>query len=127
MGMKNLLKIKNIVLVLGVVFGLATIAAPTSSALSVFSGCSSDSSDSICKAKDDQVTPFFQKIISLLMYAIGAISVIMIIVGGIKFATSNGDASSIQSAKTTILYSVAGLVVAILGQAIILFVVNWLK
>jgi len=127
MGMKSLLKIKNIVLVLAVAFGLTMTIVPASSALNVYGACDGNSSDAVCQAKSDQVTPIFQKIISLLMYAIGAVSVIMIIVGGIKFATSNGDANSIQSAKTTILYSVAGLVVAILGQAIILFVVNWLK
>jgi hypothetical protein len=125
--MKSVLKIKNIILILGIIFGIATVAAPTSFALNVFGGCSTNSSDTICQAKNDQVTPFFQRILSLLMYAIGAVAVIMIVIGGIKFAISNGDANAVQSAKTTILYSVAGLVVAILGQAIILFVVNWIK
>jgi magnesium-transporting ATPase (P-type) len=63
-------------------------------------------------------------IIDLLLFLIGAISVIMIIIGGIRYVTSNGDQGQLQSAKNTILYSVIGLVVAILAYAIVRFVVT---
>lgn len=65
-----------------------------------------------------------QDIINLMLYILGAIAVIMIVIGGIKYTTSNGDASSVTSAKNTILYSVIGLIVAILAFAIVNFVLN---
>jgi multisubunit Na+/H+ antiporter MnhB subunit len=61
---------------------------------------------------------------NVLLYVLGAIAVIMIIVGGIRYTTSNGDASSIKSAKDTILYAVVGVVVAILAYAIVNFAIN---
>jgi hypothetical protein len=51
----------------------------------------------------------------------------MIVIGGIKYTTSNGDSSAITSAKNTILYSVVGLVVAILAFAIVNFVLGAFK
>jgi hypothetical protein len=62
-------------------------------------------------------------IINVLLFIIGAVSVIMIILGGLKYVLSNGDSSQITSAKNTILYAVIGLVVALLAYAIVNFVV----
>ena len=62
--------------------------------------------------------------INILLYIIGVISVIMIIIGGLRYATSGGNASTVTSAKNTILYAVIGLVVAIFAYAIINFVLN---
>ena len=63
-------------------------------------------------------------IVKVLMFIIGAISVIMIIVGGIRYTISQGDSSAVTSAKNTILYSIIGLVVAILAYAAVKFVVG---
>src|SRR5690606_12035408 len=49
-------------------------------------------------------------IINVLLYTVGAVSIIMIIVGGFKYVTSGGDSTGVTSAKNTILYSVIGLV-----------------
>ena len=63
-------------------------------------------------------------VVNVLLFILGAIAVIMIIIGGIRYTTSNGDSSSIQGAKNTILYAVVGLVVAILAYAIVNFVID---
>lgn len=63
-------------------------------------------------------------IIGIMMFILGAIAVVMIIIGGIRYTTSNGDSASIKSAKDTILYSVVGLIVAILSYAIVNFVLD---
>lgn len=63
-------------------------------------------------------------IVNVMLFILGAIAVIMIIVGGIRYATSGGDASQTKAAKDTILYAVIGLVVAILAYAIVNFVVG---
>lgn len=63
-------------------------------------------------------------ITGILLFAIGAVAVIMIIVGGIRYVTSAGDSSKIKAAKDTIMYSVVGLVIAILAYAIVNFVLT---
>ncbi len=57
-----------------------------------------------------------------LILAIGVISVIMIIVGGFRYALSAGDGKNTAAAKDTILYAVIGLVVALLAYAVANFV-----
>jgi hypothetical protein len=63
----------------------------------------------------------FTTIVNILLFIIGAISVIMLIIGGIRYTVSGGDAAAVTGAKNTILYAIIGLVVAFLAFA----VVNW--
>ncbi len=72
-------------------------------------------------AEGDDIGADIQTIVNMLLYILGAIAVVMIVIGGIRYTTSNGEASQITSAKNTIMYSVVGLVIAILAYAI----VNW--
>ncbi len=65
-----------------------------------------------------------KNIVNILLFILGAIAVIMIIIGGLRYTTSNGDASHVKAAKDTILYAVIGLVVALLAYAIVNFVVT---
>jgi hypothetical protein len=65
-----------------------------------------------------------QRIITLLIYAIGSVSVVVIILGGFRYTMSQGDASQVKQAKDTIMYGVIGLVVAILAFAIVQFVLD---
>ena len=62
--------------------------------------------------------------ISWAFWLLAAISVIMIIVGGIRYITSQGNQQQLQSAKNTVLYAVVGLVVAIAARAIVMLVVD---
>ncbi len=64
------------------------------------------------------------KIVQFLFVALGGIAVIMIIVGGIQYATSQGDSGALQKAKNTILYAIIGLVVAIAATTIVSFIIN---
>lgn len=104
--------------------GLVTAAAAPAGAINVFGACSgSAASSEVCKSKnDDSVGNLVQTIIGILSFVIGVVAVIMIIVGGIKYVLSNGDASQVKSAKDTILYAVIGLIVALLAYAIVNFV-----
>lgn len=63
----------------------------------------------------------FRTITNVLLFLISAIAVIMLIIGGIRYTTSNGDQSNVKAAKDTILYAIVGIIVAILAYA----VVNW--
>lgn len=66
----------------------------------------------------------FETVSKVLLFVIGAISVIMLIIGGIRYTVSQGDSSQVTSAKNTILYSIVGLVVAILAYAAVDFVIG---
>ncbi|HUC87494.1 MAG TPA: TrbC/VirB2 family protein [Candidatus Saccharimonadales bacterium] len=57
-----------------------------------------------------------------LIYIVGAVAVIMLIIGGLRYVASQGDAAGVKAAKDTILYGIVGVVVAILAYAIVAFV-----
>ena len=57
-------------------------------------------------------------------FAIGIVAVIMIVFGGFNYLTSQGDASKITKGKTTILYGVIGLIIALSAAAITYFIIN---
>jgi len=69
----------------------------------------------------------FAGVANALIFLVGAVSVIMIIVGGLQYVLSNGDSKRTETAKNTILYSVIGIVVAIASFAIVKFVTTHIK
>jgi hypothetical protein len=83
-----------------------------------------------CAQTDNTPTSLFEAdgvfttIINVLLFIIGAISVIMLIIGGIRYTVSGGDSGAVTSAKNTILYAIIGLVVAFLAFAIVNFVLT---
>ena len=84
-----------------------------------------------CEAKGpDQATNLFgtggifQTITNTALFLIGAISVLMLIYGGISYTISMGDAKKVETAKNTIMYAVIGIVVALLAYAIVNFVLT---
>ena len=116
---------------------VASVIAPSAGALSTSRplqtlGVGVSAQDQVKKGIDNaggtvnnfNIGTAITNIVNIMLYALGAIAVIMIVIGGIRYTTSNGDSNGIQSAKNTILYAVAGLVVAILAYAIVNFVVS---
>lgn len=69
-------------------------------------------------------TGIFNTITNVLLFAVGAISVIMLIIGGIRYVVSGGDSTAVQSAKNTILYAVVGIVICLLAYAVVSFVIS---
>jgi len=95
-----------------------------SAADGAFEACGSVDSP-VCASKDNtEVNTIIQTIVNTLLFVLGVIAVIMIVIGGIRYTTSNGDASAVKGAKDTILYAVVGLVVAIMAYAIVNFVLG---
>ncbi len=66
----------------------------------------------------------FSEITNVLLFAIGAIAVIMIVVGGLRYVISGGDAKQVDAAKNTILYAIIGIIVALLAYAAVGFVTS---
>lgn len=63
-------------------------------------------------------------VVNVLLWAVGVLSVIMIIFSGFRYITSAGDTSKTKSAQSTLIYSVVGLIVAIMAWAIVNMVIN---
>lgn len=63
-------------------------------------------------------------IINVIVGVIGVIAVAVIVIGGIFYVTSAGDAVKTKKAQNTIIYGVVGLIIAILAFAIVNFVLN---
>lgn len=61
---------------------------------------------------------------NILLFVVGALSVIMIIFGGLRYVVSGGNSTAITSAKNTILYAIVGLIISILAFAAINFVLT---
>ncbi len=62
-------------------------------------------------------------IINGILGALGLVAVIVVIIGGILYMTSSGDAAKVKKAKDTILYGIIGLVICALSFAIVNFVI----
>jgi len=69
-------------------------------------------------------TGLFHTISDTLIVIVGAVSVIMLIVGGLRYVLSAGNSSAVEGAKNTIMYAIIGVIVAILAFAIVQFVVQ---
>lgn len=61
-------------------------------------------------------------IVNLLMTVVGAVAVLMLIVGGLMYAASTGDPARIKTAQQTMTNAVVGLAIAIIALAIVNFV-----
>ncbi len=67
------------------------------------------------------------RVLNAVYFWLGILAVVFIIIGGVNYTTSQGDPGKIAKAKSTIMYAIIGLVVALLAFAITQFVLNALK
>lgn len=65
-----------------------------------------------------------QGILNAIVGVLGLVAVVVIIIGGVTYMTSSGDASKVKKAKDTILYGIIGLIVAALAFAVVNFVIS---
>jgi hypothetical protein len=119
-------KWKQMVLAVAMVVGIGAVAVPASPvlAIDVFQQCGANGGSSVCGAKNDNAASMVKNVINTLLYVLGMIAIIMIVIGGIRYTTSNGDSAGTKGAKDTILYAVVGLIIALLSYAIVNFVVG---
>lgn len=117
---------KRLIMIVVLSFGVvAPLAALPAGAVDVYQPCSDpvNAATAVCKeaASGGSVADVIKAIVNVLLYITGIVSVVVIIIGGVMYATSAGDQAAVGKAKNAILYAVVGLVVALLGLAI----VNW--
>lgn len=119
-------KLKLILAGLLVVPTIALTVAPAASAEGDFTlngGVSSAQGEGVGQVSTDPES-LVKKFVNIFLFAVGALSVIMLIWGGIRYTTSAGDSNKVQAAKSTVLYAIVGLVVAILAYAIVNMVIS---
>ena len=73
------------------------------------------------------LTSYTSQIVDIMIYAIGFVSVIMLIIGGFRYVLSGGDSKNTTAAKDTILYAIIGVVVALLSYSIVHFVIGQIQ
>ena len=124
------MKIFTKILTAGVlIVGLLGVLTPAVSATNGINICSKEENNNsvYCKNRgsgETQVNGIIKTIVEVLLTAVGAISIIMIVIGGIMFALSSGDAQKAAKARNTVLYAVVGLAVSLFASAIVNFVFN---
>jgi type IV secretion system pilin len=134
--MKNIIKksLQALLIVPVLALGVSLVAGVVDSPVAL-AQCTNDVSGGIaggagCAQGEDQQSDLFgesgifKTITNVLLFIIGAISVIMLIIGGIRYTTSNGDSGAVTTAKNTILYAVIGIIVALLAYALVNFVIT---
>lgn len=100
---------------------------PAHAQINVFQNCNGNAGTAVCQARNDKLfgpNSIWTKITNTLIYVTGAISALMIVVGGLRYTLSNGDQGSINGAKNTIMYAVVGLILSVMGYAIVNFVLS---
>lgn len=118
-------KLKLTIITVFAVLGLGLVPVTASAACTTAADCvKAGVTSSGGTGTSTSLGSLIKTIVNVLLFLIGAVSVIMIIIGGIKYTVSNGDSTAVKSAKDTILYSIIGLVVAIMAYAIVSFVIS---
>lgn len=118
-------QVKQIIVSVALLLGAVGVLMPvTAGAVNVYEPCAANADSSVCKGTGDSAGGVVKIVVNTLLFLLGIISVIMIIVSGIRYTTSSGDASAVTSAKNTLTYSIIGLIVAILAFAIVNYVIN---
>ncbi|MGA2910466.1 MAG: hypothetical protein ABSE04_01515 [Candidatus Microgenomates bacterium] len=65
-----------------------------------------------------------QRTISLVLGLAGIVLFVILIVGGFKYITSGGDPKAVETAKKTLTYAVAGLIIILVSYLILVLISN---
>ncbi len=112
--------------------GVIAATGVTASVMNVAGVSAQLDSDSIPQPTGSEPNLFtsdgiFVTIADVLLFLVGAISVIMLIIGGLRYVISAGDQQAVTNAKNTILYAIVGIIVAFLAFAAVQFIVGELE
>ena len=125
--MKSLVKTKiyPLIITLGILLSTILLPMPTYGISSVQTGANAAQGNGQPSDLFGD-NGIFTTITNTMLFIIGALSVIMLILGGLRYVISGGNAAAITAAKNTILYAIVGLIVALLAYAAINFVLTTL-
>lgn len=83
-----------------------------------------DPQDGICDSGGRSLTSTISQVSSILLYIVGAVSVLMVVIGGLRYALAQGDSNAVNAAKNTVLYALVGVLVASMGLGLVTFVTS---
>lgn len=121
---------KKITLFIASVLSMGVLSVAPVMAADVLQPCSDPdfkaANSQLCQANGKLFGPnsVWSRIISTITYVVGAIAVLMIVIGAVRYALSAGDQSQVTAAKNTILYALVALIVAIMANALVNFVLT---
>jgi hypothetical protein len=97
-------------------------------------GCQTAPGSAVCQddqtASGDTNNPLFgpsgviTKVVQILVVIVGIIAVITMMLSGLKIITSGGNADAAASGRRGVIYSLIGLLMAFMAQAIVSFVLS---
>ena len=115
-------KIVTITTALAFVMVGGFLLSQAASAVGIYDACSTDPNNIVCANSSESVDPVITTVIRYLLIISGIVSVVMVIIGGLKYSTSNGDSAKLSSAKNTILYAIIGVIISALAYGIVDYV-----
>lgn len=120
---------QGLLLVPALVLGLSFVLAPQAIAQSddVSGGISGGAEAARGDDQGDSLTEIFRTVVNIMLFLIGAVAVIMLVIGGIRYVVSGGNQDQVTGAKNTIMYAIIGIVVAFLAYAAVSFVTTNLQ
>lgn len=118
----------SIAILIGLAIGAVMLSpAPNvlaSSTTDVCEGVNAAAGGSDCGDGGGDLNNIITVFLNLFSLVIGIAAVVMIMVSGFKYITSSGDSGSINSAKTTLIYAIIGLIIVALAQFLVQFVLD---
>lgn len=125
----NILKLTTLTIIATILslFFVATalpqnVSADASDAVCDTIGAADPNGD--CSSGGGSINGIIEVVLNVLSIIAGVIAVIMIIIAGLKFITSQGDPGSVSSARNTAIYAIIGIVIVLISQVIVRFVIN---
>lgn len=98
-------------------------SGPSASQCAACFGSGGTWSGDACTSPDGRTVPgTLRQVANILIFIIGAVSVVMIIIGAMRYTLAQGDQAAVGTAKNTILYAVIGLVLSLAAYGIVNFV-----
>lgn len=81
----------------------------------------------ISKTSNITIGGVVARVISFLVLIIGALAFISVIVSGLQYITSGGDSAKAEKAKKTLIYSVLGIILAVMSYLLLRVIANELQ
>lgn len=75
-----------------------------------------------CTIANEEGSNVVADTLEVVFLAAGSLSILFIVIGGLRYVISTGDPNGAKQAKDTILYAVIGLLISTLAWAIVNFV-----
>ena len=71
----------------------------------------------------DRVPEIVMIVVNIISFFVGATAVLMLVVSGFRFVTSNGDSNAVTEARKGAMYAVIGIVITVRAYALVNFIV----